>query len=85
MKRERDEGKQQDRPQTGGLLGFYTAQCDTCVLTSRRNVVPPSSGWFYLIDVDAYATWRKIKKDHQLCNNQRENLKAYNAIDLFLT
>jgi hypothetical protein len=35
-----------------------------------------------VFDVDAYDAWRKIPEDHHMPNTQRENLEAYNKIDL---
>jgi hypothetical protein len=53
------------------------------VPTFRRNILPPSSGWLCLIDVNAYDTLRKIPEDHHMRNIQRENFEAYKKLIFF--
>ena len=48
----------------------------TCCLLLRSDSV-------CLIDVDAYATWRKIPEDHHMRDTQHEYLRAYKKIDFF--
>jgi hypothetical protein len=34
-------------------------KCDVCVLTLRRNILPPSSGYLFLVQVDAEVVGKK--------------------------